>query len=334
MVRARIPMRLDAGPQRRLVAPGDHGVDQPVRSLAGPILGGEALPLPVLLVIRQRQIDAQRLAADRAGAGRVALQRQLLLDAQQLAGAQPRAGVGGMVGRDVVGVGAVGLVPRQLDHARAERGEHGRRRLGRRRRHEPGCGHRLQIGGHRRDGLAIMVPAHPFDERRVRYAEAQQEAAAGLLGQAELRGMRRLRVARVDVGDAGGDGQPVGVGEQPGRGDQHVAPHRLRAPQRAIAPILHAPGEARRVHRGEMLGRAPDTETAKLHRHAPSRIRVPVSPLSSARWRGSARWSGPCPSRTPGNCGCGRYDGDRRPRRAHWPGPGCPASCSPPPWRA
>src|SRR5918911_5539124 len=65
MVGPGIPMLLDALADRRLVAPGDIGVDEAVRAAIRQLVA-KAEPAPVVGVIVELQVRRQRLARGRA----------------------------------------------------------------------------------------------------------------------------------------------------------------------------------------------------------------------------------------------------------------------------
>ena len=72
---------VDAGFDGGLVAPGDDGVDEAVVQVLKLVLG-EAHPAEAGGVSRESGEEAQRAAADLAGAGRVGLQDDQLLDGE------------------------------------------------------------------------------------------------------------------------------------------------------------------------------------------------------------------------------------------------------------
>ena len=75
------------------------------------------------------------------------------------------------------------------------------------------------------------------------YAEAEQEAAAGLFMQRALRPGHGDRIAQVDVDDAGGDDEAPGLREEPTRMDEGIAAERIGKPERAVSERLDAPCE-------------------------------------------------------------------------------------------
>ncbi len=62
MVGAGVPMFLDALADRRLVAPGDIGVDEAVRAAAAEIVIAKAEAAPIVDVIVESQIGGERLS--------------------------------------------------------------------------------------------------------------------------------------------------------------------------------------------------------------------------------------------------------------------------------
>ena len=265
MVGAGVPMLGDAPADRRLAAPGDIGIDKAVGAAAGQIIVAETEPAPIVDVIVEPHVVGERLAAERAGLCRIGLQQHPHLGTQQLAGTEDAARLGGVLGRDVVGMRAVGMRRRQRQHSRPERGKDRQRRsrrLGRAIRRRP---HRLEIAAHRRDRLAVDMAAHALDRRHVRDADPEQESPARLLGERALAVHHRHRVARIDVGDPRRDDQPRRVGEQPGRMDQHIAAAALGQPQRGIAPAFDALRKGGAFRRAQHIHRRPHAELAELH---------------------------------------------------------------------
>jgi hypothetical protein len=96
-------------------------------------------------------------------------------------------------------------VGRELQHPRPQRREHRRRPLARSDRFEHGGIHVVEVLHHPRIGLGVVVLAHTIDEMVVTHADAQQETSRKGFLERAMRVGHRDRVARVDVGDAGGD---------------------------------------------------------------------------------------------------------------------------------
>src|SRR5205085_2109149 len=61
MVGARIPMFLDALADRRLVAPGDIGVDEAVRTATAEVVIAKAEAAPIVHIIVEPQVGGERL---------------------------------------------------------------------------------------------------------------------------------------------------------------------------------------------------------------------------------------------------------------------------------
>ena len=121
---------LDAGDDRRFVAPGHDCIDERVRPVAGEVVGGETEPLEVAHVVGGVEIEAAGvLTGEPPGLGGIGFEHDRQLRRQQLALAEQLSGAAGVLDRHEVRVGAVGRVAGELQHPRAERGEHDRRRL-------------------------------------------------------------------------------------------------------------------------------------------------------------------------------------------------------------
>ena len=149
-------------------------------------------------------------------------------------------------GDDEVGMGAVGVRRRERQHVRA------RARRAPSAASPPAAARRRWRAASLRDSRAwsrracrTCGPRRPSTSGTCGHAEAEQEAPARLLGERELRRRRRLRVARVDVGDAGGDGERLRAREQPARDHEHVAAARFRHPEGAVSPAFDPLGEGR-----------------------------------------------------------------------------------------
>jgi hypothetical protein len=97
------------------------------------------------------------------------------------------------------------------------------------------------------------------------HAHAQQEAAAGLLAEGVLGSQGDAGLAVVDVGDAGGDVQPGGIGQQPGRVGHGVAAGGLRDPEGAVAERFDPLRRVRGGLRVHGLREVPDAELAGIH---------------------------------------------------------------------
>ena len=125
---------------------------------------------------------------------------------------------------------------RELEHLRAQRRDHDRHLLGGLRPDVERLLHGVEVGGHGRDGLLVLVAAHAGDEMGVGDAEAERDAPGRELAEGLLDRAHRHRVAGVDVGDAGAEADALGARRQPGDQREGVAPDRLGEPERPVAP--------------------------------------------------------------------------------------------------
>src|SRR3984893_4950940 len=75
MVGAGVPMFLDALTDRRLVAPGDIGVDEAIRAAAAEIVIAKAESAPIVDVIVEPHVRSERLAGGRTRLGRFAFEQ-------------------------------------------------------------------------------------------------------------------------------------------------------------------------------------------------------------------------------------------------------------------
>lgn len=181
---------------------GDEGVDHGVATRHGDVGVGEPEPLPVVGVVRQVQVDLQRLAADLTGpfggCSRVFAQALIRGQDDLVLGSEERVGPDQLPGlRGVLGCGQVRVRPRaapgrQLQDLRSEGSDH------------------AAILGH-----AVLVElVQVFGERVVRLlvlgvglgvadADAEEEPVrVGLVDAVERLGDRARR-RRPDVDDAG-----------------------------------------------------------------------------------------------------------------------------------
>jgi hypothetical protein len=102
-------------------------------------------------------------------------------------------------------------------------------------------------------------------QRLVADADPEQEAAAGKFGDG-LGGRRHSqRIARVDVGDAGGEGQALGARGEVGRMRERLAPDRLGNPQRSVAVLFDLARELRALDRGHPVVEEPHSIFADIH---------------------------------------------------------------------
>ena len=112
MVGAGVPMLLDTSADRTLVTPRHQGIDKPVGASTGEIGVAEALTTPVVHIIFELKIARERLPSSTTRPRRVGFQHHPNLRAQQLAGAEDRAGLRGVLRSRIVGVGAIGELAR------------------------------------------------------------------------------------------------------------------------------------------------------------------------------------------------------------------------------
>ena len=253
---ARVEVLAQPGLNGGGVAPGHHGVEEPGGGFVDVGLG-EPQAQPAVPVAGGPGVELQDPGPGGPGLLGVAGEHHLLLHVQPGVGPHDPAGRLGVVGGDVVGVGARGALGRQLQHPGAQGGQHHRGRFGRRRRGVAGLLHGVQIGAHERQGLAVVEAPHLLDDDRAGHAQAQGEPAPGLLGQGVRALLHRPRVAVVDVGDAGGQPDGGGRGPQVGGLGEGVAPEGLAQPQGEVAELFGPPGQGRQLGAGEGLGRGP-----------------------------------------------------------------------------
>ena len=91
MVGAGVAMLLDTSRDRRLVAPDDERVDEAIAAAAGDVVVGEALPLPVVGVVREPEIGLEVKASDLTGSRGVALEHDALLTRHEAIGTDATA---------------------------------------------------------------------------------------------------------------------------------------------------------------------------------------------------------------------------------------------------
>jgi hypothetical protein len=127
------------------------------------------------------------------------------------------------------------LLGRERQHLRPQRGQHDRRIHRRARRHVEAPRHVLEVAAHGRDRLLVSVAAHAGDEMAVRHADALYEAAAGRFADREPERVHRHRIARVDVGDAGGEDEAARVLAEIGDQRERIAADRFGQPERRVA---------------------------------------------------------------------------------------------------
>src|SRR5580693_1659128 len=93
MVGARLPVFLDAGADRALVAPGHQSVEEAIRTAAGEVFVVKVLAPPAVDVVVELEIAGERLARCLVRLPRVGFEQHPYLGAQQLAGAKDGAGL-------------------------------------------------------------------------------------------------------------------------------------------------------------------------------------------------------------------------------------------------
>ena len=110
-----------------------------------------------------------------------------------------------------------------------------------------------------------MSPRKPSTSGLCDTPRAEQESIVRLLGKRLLRLHGDTGLTVVDVGDAGGDNEALGVGEQPGGVRERVAPHRLRNPQRRVAKTLDPLGGVGGRRGRQPIGEEPDPGCTEFH---------------------------------------------------------------------
>ncbi len=111
--------------------PGDDRVDQPVAAVTRQVGVGPAQAAQVVRVVGERQVALGEGPPDPAPLGGVRRQHGGLLDGEERLGTEVLPREGGVLGRDEVGVRAVGPLGGQLEHSWPQGGEHERdRRVG------------------------------------------------------------------------------------------------------------------------------------------------------------------------------------------------------------
>ena len=218
-------------------------------------------------------------------------------------------------------MGAKGALGGEAEHRRAQSGEHDvdRRLIVAERHGIISLVHGVQIAAHRGDGLLVDVAAGS-NQRTVADAEAEDEAVVRGIGQRARRLHGCACVTRPDAGDAGGNVQAFGRGEECGGvGVRLVAVERLGVPEAAVARRLDR--LRRLAHRGgggvreaerpspPRTDRAADSCAISGevggHRERVGRIELPYSAWKAAALplsytRGTART--PCWSRSVRGC--------------------------------
>ena len=235
----------------------DERVDEPWVPLLDLVVG-EAESQPVVAVVRQTRVHADRSARRGTCGRRVGREHDLLLDAEQLVGPEDRSGFRGVLGRRPVGMRAVRVRARELEHLRPERGEQRRWLFRRRRSAIRRRAHRFEVRAHLRERLRIVELSHSGDHGGVAHAEAQHEAVAGLLGERQRGLLHRPGMTVEDAGDPGGERQSRSL-----RGEVRDVRHRISTdgvwqPQGRVAQRLDPRRElAGRLDR-HPVGEVPD----------------------------------------------------------------------------
>src|ERR1700712_4239796 len=117
---------VEPGGDRRRSAVGDESVDQCVAAGLGDIGVGETESAPVVGVVRQVQVDLQRLAADGPGALRVGGEHRFVLGCEKRVGADQLARAGGGFGGGQVGMRAGAAAGGEFQDLWAEGGDNAR----------------------------------------------------------------------------------------------------------------------------------------------------------------------------------------------------------------
>ena len=275
VVRARVPVELQALADGALVAPGEVCIHEPVRPAASQVSLREPEAAPVVGVVLERDVGRERRPRCGARLPGIGLQQHHHLGAEQLARAQDAARLRRMLRRHAIGMRAVGHLGGQRQHLGAQRGEHRARLLRGHRRLVGRLAHGLEVGAHGRDRLAVGMAAHGRHHRLVGDSQPEEEPIARLLVETPLGIRHRHGVAGIDVGDARGDDETRGAREQPRRIDQHIAAAALGRPKRLVAALLEALREGQRLGRRKAVQSRPNAELAEVHVPIPSERQLP-----------------------------------------------------------
>jgi len=165
---------------------------------------------------------------------------------------------------DIVGVGAIRALARELQHL----GTQGRQHAIHRRRSNTvirSLVHRIQIGAHLGDRLLIGVTAQALHQRNVTHAQPKNEAIGIGLAQSSLRIHCGDRIAAVDVGDPRRHHHAGRGGQQQPCLRQGFAPNSLAVPHRAVAQLLQFGNSFFQLARRLFLeGARPDSNLLQL----------------------------------------------------------------------
>src|SRR5829696_7047933 len=181
-------------------AVGDYSIHQTITTRFGDFFITEPETFPAVEVIRQVEVNLERLAADLTRLFRVGGQHDLVLGGDERVGAEQFASVRGVFGCRQVRVRTCAAPRRQLEHLRTER-----------RDHPAAFRHAVlvelvEVLGERIVGLAVLVSRLGMPD-----ADAQQEAARiGLVDAVEGLG-DGSGLRGPDVDDARGDLQRGGL---------------------------------------------------------------------------------------------------------------------------
>ena len=140
--------------------PRRRSARQPVGAAVLEVALLEPEPEHVVPVVRSRQVEGAVLPRELPGPLLVVGEDHGLLGREQLPRAEPFARLRGVLRRHEVRVRAVGAVAGEVEHLRAERGQHHRHRLRRLRPHVDRRVHRVEVGAHGRERRAVFLPPH------------------------------------------------------------------------------------------------------------------------------------------------------------------------------
>ena len=258
-------------------------------------VGGEAQPLEVAHVVGRAEVEAAGvLPGEPARLVGIGFEHDRQLGREQLAVAEDLAGAARVLDRHEVRVGAVGGVASELEHPRAQRGEHDRRRLRRLGRGVRDGRHLRQVVARRRERRPVVDAAH-LDRGRMADAQpgdetARERLADGADRRAVLSGSRPQMLA-----------MPVAITSELGRGQQRRRPReRLLAARRLAEPERGVPEPLELAQRWR--GRRRPGIRSRRATHRPAReaceksymksCAVPGSRADCGRARRSARRRG------------------------------------------
>ncbi len=125
----------------------------------------------------------------------------------------------------------------------------------------------VEIGSHGADGFAVFVTANARHQWRVRHAQSQHKAPGGQFGDGLVNGIHRHRVARVDIGNTGGENQLLGVGGHKTDDGEGVAAHCLRYPESGVTPLLQLLCELHGLGCRHIVDKGPDAQFAEFGGH-------------------------------------------------------------------